>query len=571
MKKHILYFVFIAFLLVSCNDSFLDKAPLDKITEKEYFKTEKDLQTYTLSFYSMFEGYGKDYAAGEMLTRDEMSDNMAPSTANVIAAGMHVVPTSNKDGNIGGLWKWEDLRNVNYFLTHCKNADVANDILVKYQAEARFFRAYFYFSKIKAYGDVPWYSKDLTVEDYDLLYKAKDPREVVVDSVMSDLNFAICYLPEKGEESIGHINKDVAYAFKARFCLHEGTFRKYHGINDCNFYLKEAYNAAKSLEESGNYQIYSTGNPNKDYQDLFIQDDLNGNPEMIFYKHYALDKLTHSAVVNSGKSLTKSLMNSFLCKTSGMPPSLDNTYSDKTLEDELKDRDPRLLQICIYPGTTYFQKTIGKPGIPGTATNNTTTGYQMLKYYRDDQILMNARNYTDAPIFRYAEVLLIYAEAAEELGICNQTILDKTINQLRNRVDMPHLLVNIGFEDPDLKKMYPSVSNLLREIRRERRVELACEGFRYDDLIRWKCGKLLEQPFLGMKFCPDLYPEVKARPYGDTEMKDFSITLDKNGYIDVYQAKYPQGFTFNEDKHYYWPIPLDQLSINPNLTQTEGW
>lgn len=275
-------------------------------------------------------------------------------------------------------------------------------------------------------------------------------------------------------------------------------------------------------------------------------------------------------VCATGKSMTKSLIESFLC-ADGTPVSLNKNYSDATMQDELKERDPRLLQICIYPGTTQHQVNIGKPGIPGTASNNTSTGYQLLKYYREDQVLMNARNYTDAPVFRYAETLLIYAEAAAELGLCDQNVLDKTINVLRDRAGMPHLSVNVGYEDPTIKELYPNVSNLIREIRRERRVELVCEGYRYDDLMRWKCGKLLEKPFLGMRFVQSQYPEVKARKYGDTSTTDFSITLDKNGYIDVYQAKYPQGFTFNESKHYYMPLPLDQLTMNTHLKQSPEW
>lgn len=557
-------------LITSCNDSFLDKSPLDKLSEDKYFKTEKDLNTYSLSFYPLLEGYGKNFTAPEMLTRDEMSDNLASTTANNVAAGLHLVPNSNSDGDIGKIWQWENLRNINYFLARCGKAEVSPEVLVQYQAEARFFRAYFYFPKIKAYGNVPWLSKDLTVNDEELLYSSQTPRSEVVDSVLADINFAIQNLPEKGKEATGKINKDVALAFKARFCLHEGSFRKYHGMGEEGKMLNEALSAAKELEESKHYSLYSTGNPQKDYQDIFIQDELNGNPEMIFFRHYVLDKLTHDMVCATGKSMTKSLIETFLC-ADGTPVALNKNYSDATMQDELKDRDPRLLQICIYPGTTQHQENIGKPGIPGTASNNTSTGYQLLKYYREDQVLMNARNYTDAPVFRYAETLLIYAEAAAELGVCDQNILDKTINVLRDRAGMPHLSVNVGYEDPRIKELYPNVSNLIREIRRERRVELACEGYRYDDLIRWKCGKLLEKPFLGMRFVQSQYPEVKARKYGDTVTTDFSITLDQNGYIDVYQSKYPQGFTFNEKKHYYMPLPLDQLTMNTNLKQSPEW
>lgn len=570
MKNNILTSVLSLLLITSCNDSFLDKSPLDKLSEDKYFQTENDLNTYSLSFYPLLEGYGKNFEAAEMLSRDEMSDNLAPTTANNVAAGLHLVPNSNSDGDIGKIWQWENLRNINYFLARCGRADVSPEVLAQYQAEARFFRAYFYFPKIKAYGNVPWVSKDLTVNDNELLYSSQMPRFDVVDSVLADINFAVQYLPEKGKEATGKISRDVALAFKARFCLHEGSFRKYHGLGEEEEMLREALSAAKELEESKRYSIYSTGNPDKDYQDLFIQDELEGNPEMIFYRHYVLDKLTHNMVCATGKSMTKSLIESFLC-ADGTPVSLNKNYSDATMQDELKERDPRLLQICIYPGTTQHQVNIGKPGIPGTASNNTSTGYQLLKYYREDQVLMNARNYTDAPVFRYAETLLIYAEAAAELGLCDQNVLDKTINVLRDRAGMPHLSVNVGYEDPTIKELYPNVSNLIREIRRERRVELVCEGYRYDDLMRWKCGKLLEKPFLGMRFVQSQYPEVKARKYGDTSTTDFSITLDKNGYIDVYQAKYPQGFTFNESKHYYMPLPLDQLTMNTHLKQSPEW
>lgn len=570
MKNNILTSVLSLLLITSCNDSFLDKSPLDKLSEDKYFQTENDLNTYSLSFYPLLEGYGKNFEAAEMLSRDEMSDNLAPTTANNVAAGLHLVPNSNSDGDIGKIWQWENLRNINYFLARCGRADVSPEVLAQYQAEARFFRAYFYFPKIKAYGNVPWVSKDLTVNDNELLYSSQMPRFDVVDSVLADINFAVQYLPEKGKEATGKISRDVALAFKARFCLHEGSFRKYHGLGEEEEMLREALSAAKELEESKRYSIYSTGNPDKDYQDLFIQDELDGNPEMIFYRHYVLDKLTHNMVCATGKSMTKSLIESFLC-ADGTPVSLNKNYSDATMQDELKERDPRLLQICIYPGTTQHQVNIGKPGIPGTASNNTSTGYQLLKYYREDQVLMNARNYTDAPVFRYAETLLIYAEAAAELGLCDQNVLDKTINVLRDRAGMPHLSVNVGYEDPTIKELYPNVSNLIREIRRERRVELVCEGYRYDDLMRWKCGKLLEKPFLGMRFVQSQYPEVKARKYGDTSTTDFSITLDKNGYIDVYQAKYPQGFTFNESKHYYMPLPLDQLTMNTHLKQSPEW
>ena len=258
MKKNILTSVLSLLLITSCNDNFLDKSPLDKLSEDKYFQTENDLNTYSLSFYPLLEGYGKNFEKAEMLSRDEMSDNMAPSTANNVAAGLHLVPNSNSDGDIGKIWQWETLRNVNYFLARCSRADVSPEVLAQYQAEARFFRAYIYFPKIKAYGNVPWINKDLTVNDEELLYSSQMPRFEVVDSVLADINFAVQHLPEKGKEATAKINKDVALAFKARFCLYEGSFRKYHGLGQEEEMLREALAAAKELEESKHYTLYTT-------------------------------------------------------------------------------------------------------------------------------------------------------------------------------------------------------------------------------------------------------------------------------------------------------------------------
>ncbi|HYH56426.1 MAG TPA: RagB/SusD family nutrient uptake outer membrane protein, partial [Anseongella sp.] len=447
-----------------------------------------------------------------------------------------------------------------------------------YAGEVKIFKALEYFSLVKRFGDVPWLSRDLGA-DSEELYAPRDSRILVMDSVLQDLDWAIAKLPGKQEAEAGRINRDVALAVKARICLHEGTFRKYHGMEGSEKFLNEALDASNLLMQEGNYQVFDQGNPQADYGTVFSSLDLSGNPEIILYKKYETDLLgtrtvqfIHDNAMNSGAS--KSLVDAYLCDD-GLPVSMSPRFlGHSSIDEEMLNRDPRLTQTIVYP-RTKMQAGLPGPAIPGTDFGGSSlsagicpTGYQILKYWVDDieEYLRIQNGILDAPLFRYAETLLIHAEAAAELGVCDQAVLDKTINILRDRAGMPHLLLPAAEaweNNPDYRLDYENISSaLINEVRRERRVELAVENFRYDDLIRWKEGKLLEQRLLGMKFVQSVYPGVEVGQ---------DIFLDENGFIWPYARSLPNGRTFDENKHYYFPLPTEELVLNPNLEQNEGW
>jgi hypothetical protein len=389
-----------------------------------------------------------------------------------------------------------------------------------------------------------------------------------MDSVLADLNFAVTNAADAtNTQFAGRITKDVAQALKSRICLWEGTFRKYWALGDHQPWLQAAVTASEALINSGRYAIYKTGNPSTDYYNLFIQEELKGNKEAILARRYIKDvnmQSTTRDISNVWPALSKNFVRSFLC-TDGLPTSLSPLYKgDDSLDAEQMNRDPRFTQIIATRGFSFKNNTDGTkdlmtlPRIPSIVT-----GYGAIKAYSPDPAQWNINQSTlDLFIFRYAEVLLNYAEAKAELGQADQTVIDNSINKIRDRVGMTPMVIAALVKDP--KSDFPALPVLLDEIRRERRIELVGEGFRYDDLVRWKAGKLIENPetILGMK----LVPAIRAQ-YPPTQIS--SIQVDANNYIRVYTNLAKR--TWN-DKLYLYPLPIDQLTLNPALApQNPGW
>lgn len=267
----------------------------------------------------------------------------------------------------------------------------------------------------------------------------------------------------------------------------------------------------------------------------------------------------------SGTGFSKDFARSFLAKD-GLPVSLSPLYKgDNTLEQEAANRDPRFKQLIGTQGFVFQVNANGTKdtiNLPRIGTSVAPTGYQVIKGRSPDLAQWNANQSTlDLFIFRYAETLLNYAEAKAELGQADQQVLDASVNRIRARVAMPVMKVNVP-KDP--KSSFPGIPALLDEIRRERRIELAAEGFRFDDLLRWKAGKLLENPetILGMK----LTPEMKAL-YPASQVS--SIVVDQNNYIRTYNNITSRVW---DEKMYYYPIPSQELTLNPALgPQNPGW
>lgn len=568
-KMYLAILAILSILLGSC-DSFLDREPLDKISSESYFKTSKDLELYVNQFYTSFPGYG-GYDAGPFWT-DKNSDNLVPESYDIRLAGYQTIAGNANDAG----WNWGNIRSVNYMLANLDHLEASFDEAKPFIGEAYFFRSYFYYSLLTKFGDLPWVNKPYDT-DSDELYDSRVARNVIVDSMLVDLDKAIEYIPNKSDVEEGRLSKEAALLFKSRVALFEASWEKYHegtvfGVKnaDYNKYYRAAIEAAKQIMDSNNFELYSTGDPKTSYYQLFNKTEYSDNKEVILARTYSLVLgLTHRSqnyllFRGSQLGLSKDLVDDYLC-IDGKPTASHEEFSDKDLLSIVHNRDPRLAQTMWIPGDlrigtgpepVYFEK----PFIDMTGAYKCITGFQ-LKKGSDPYTIDTENAETGAITFRYAEVLLNYAEAKAELGELTQEDIDKTINLLRKRVGMAELVIDAISNDPNWK--FPNISPLLNEIRRERRVEFACEGYRLDDLLRWRAHELfMNKRPKGFYFNQTDFPEMVSG-------KD--ILLDDEGYVDPYKQSLPNGYQFNPDRDYLLPLPTSELVLNPNLKQNPGW
>ncbi|MEZ5038480.1 MAG: RagB/SusD family nutrient uptake outer membrane protein [Saprospiraceae bacterium] len=583
--------VFAAFILASCNDDYLERFPLDEISNETFWNTENDLRVYNNSIYDLAKDdnnvpilMGHDQAFNShkfgIWYTDEYTDNIAPTHSRhlqyqQVRSGKHNVPNSpNGDGQWYGYKGWNFIRAINVGLDNYNKAKISQDVIDKYAGEARLFRGWFYADKVSKFGDAPWVDRELNV-DSEELYAARTPREEVMNNVLADLNFATEKIPNDWGDGggPGRLNRWAALLIKSRVCLFEGTWRKYHGGSNADMWLQEAAKAAKDLIDNGPYKLYTTGNPTTDYNAIHrVTDDLTGVPEVMYWRRYQLGIFTnHVQSYHRGYNggATKSMVEDYLC-TDGLPITLSPLYKgDAQFEDIFGNRDPRLRQTILHPDDVLVygygnNDTRPYPRLRGMEGGQTIeTGYHIIKVYdvKTAYATYNTSN-TPAIILRFGEALLNYAEAVAELGTITQDDLDLTINKLRDRVGMPHLeMANVPV---DPRYANDGVSPLIVEIRRERRVELFMEGFRYDDLRRWKQGKKLEQPDLGIR-----WDDAAIARYPKANVK--SSVVDGIPYVDVYKGTDWTNPVFDENKHYLWPIPLDVMAQNPAIKQNPGW
>lgn len=547
MKHSVITYIASALLLTGCNDGFLDKYP-QAINEPTFWNTTDDLRTYANQFYS-------NLGSGLTCMGDGESDNQVPNAKPSYLWNEQTTPIS------GGMWgkgDWEPIRKLNYFLTHYQQVNGIEAEINQYVAEVRFFRAQQYGAKIRQFGDVPWLEKELNTSDTDILYGKKTNRKDVLSKIIEDFDFAIQWLPEN--PTPGRIGKNVARHLKARTCLHEATYYKYHTElnlqSEANQLFEQAASAANEIIKSGKYDIYNTGNPLDDFYQLFLIEDKSSVREVILPVEYKEGVKNHGisrTLYEANTGFSKDFVRSFLC-TNGKPTSLSPELykGDKTIEDEFMNRDPRLKQTILTPDRP---RRISENGEINYVAEEELinrfcyTGYNIIKFFSPTTKAFEPNNSTYGGIvYRFAETLLIYAEAKAELGTITQDDLNISINKLRDRVAMPHLSLNVGFTDPNWPEWGYSLSPILQEIRRERRIELGGEGMRFDDLCRWKAGHLCNK----------------------TETYLGKWDAENNKYAEVYI-----GFTGTrkwDDKLYLRPIPTSELLMNPNLLpQNPGW
>jgi len=587
--------VVILITLIGCNDEFMERFPKTSIAPESFFNTEEDLQMYIYGLYN-FGGF------------NACTDDAYNTTDDAVTTGVSEIKTmmtgAPSSRTILSGWNWEHLRSINFFLANFQKAKLTQSKMDHYEGLARFFRARFYYEKVLRYNDVPWI--DFVMEtNSDELYVPQDPRTYVVDKIMEDLEFAANHVEASGGK--GAVNKWVVKTFYARIALTEGSYRRYHSelnlSETANSYFVIAANQSRQIMDEGKYRIHNTGKPESDYRTLFTSHDLTTNTEIIMPVIYDYDIRSNGVWAymfgDYETCPTRNLVQTYLMKD-GTYYSLQEGWETKQYVEEFQNRDARIYQTLTYPGweLIYTETYAQGAGIHLPRLGKNFTGYHQIKGFINIIDLQERRG-MDWPLLRYAEVLLTYAEARAELGQITPEDIDISINLLRDRAGMPHMPFSPHI-DPEMARRYPLIAGngLLLEIRRERQVELALEGYRFNDMMRWAVGNLLESPAKGLYFpglgkydltgdgiddilliaASDIVPAERERNILDVPLVYYRVgRIGEN--VDAFLEHGTSGClehiatmgTFIEPKYYYRPVPYTQVILNPQLYQQFGW
>jgi hypothetical protein len=448
------------------------------------------------------------------------------------------------------------IRAANNVLEHLTKFESTSKL--RYSAEAKFFRAYAYADLVARYGDVPLIKQSLDTDSPDL-YAARTARKQVIEAVYNDLNEAATGLPLNSKlvkaSEYGMVTQGAALAFKSRVALREGTRNKFHNNSDFTPHLQIAKDAALAVMKSNEYALFDKYGT-ESYKKLFkIAGEGPDNKEAIWVFQYGASytndivRTYYAANTTIGTAgITRVLVDDFLC-TDGLPIQRSPLYKgQQNATSEFENRDPRLTGTVLKKGEPYRG---GNPYIPELTS---ITGYAINKYFdvlKTEGQPEQVNYFIDMMLIRFGEVLLNYAEATYELGeVITDEDLNLSINRLRTRVSMP-----------PLTNAFITANGLTMrdEIRRERRVELGMEGFRYDDLLRWKTAAVeLPKPLLGVRLFPAEYPGVDPA----------KINRTPEGFVI---AEPQTKRRFDPAKNYLWPLPLNQLALNSNLIQNPNW
>lgn len=529
-----------------CDDGFLDRNPLDTISDESYWQTENHLVLAANGVY----GYLKAKNTVDM-------ENLADNTVWPTMTQYRQISTGHYEYDLSTFnteWavQYDGIRRANHFLENYEQAQASQEIKDRLAGEVRFIRAYLYFYLTELFGDVPFVTTTIDPDD-EVVYGGRDSREMIVDWMLQELTEIAPHLPiSYPQEEYGRITRGAALALKARIALYNQRW-------------EVAEEAARQVMDLGYYELYSNGDPESSYRELFTYEGRasrnSSNRESILVRTHLMDVSQH----NLSREIwvpdqairwnpTQSLVDSYLM-IDGRPIERSPLYQVEEYEDLWENRDPRMAQTILRPGSPWEGRMDGRPANDGIFmvpkwTNDrqgavTVTGYYFHKYVEPSTVGMVGKDENDIVILRYAEVLLTWAEARLEQGKLTQADLDESVNLLRARVGMHPMRIS---------ELQSWGLDLREELRRERRVELALEGQRPFDIKRWRRGDLLVEPKRGINIAWAHDPDALANQQ-----------LDADGFVVV-----SDGHVF-EEKHYLWPIPMTQLDRNPNLGQNPGW
>ena len=594
MKYNILFISVIVFLLSGCN---MDEYTVTSIDKKSIFSSEEGLMAYSMSFYNMLPN-----ATDQAIVEQSLVDYGATNTLSGFT-----MRNSYSENNSSG-WTWSNLRNVNYFIVNCTDPTVPETVRNNYIGLARFFRAWFYYEMVRRFGDVPWVDHPLNPDEEAILYGPRDSRELVMEKVYEDLMFAAQNITRTSDAiQCTMVTKWTAYAFASRICLFEGTFRKYHNLNlatPASTWLKRAEEAADEVMKNSGKSL------NTSYRQLFTSDNPPATETLLAIASSAELGIKHNAnwrwvseTYGTGLNLIRPFVCTYLQKD-GTPYTDRPGWEYEDFYEEFQNRDARLNATLRYPGYRR-EGHLALPVFSGYAR----LGYQPIKLCVDATIGDSQTESTHAiQLFRYGEVLLNYAEAKAEQGTLTDADWAATIGALRSRAGITGgITIKPNTIDNYLKdNYYPDITDpVILEIRRERAIELVLEGFRFDDLRRWKCGDLFKKSWTGMYIAGLNQPldvdhngthdviyytdntglEAAEAIANNTNLYKVQVSDNPTSATTIIQVLpadngtgyYLGWFTNKENdkvwgpKQYLYPIPIGAINLNPQLAQNPGW
>ena len=577
----------------SCSD-FLDREPITKPEAGNFLTGAIQVENYINGLYMTLPSFSK-FGLG-VRSEEKNSDNIIAEKYDARLHGQNNQFSGASDWQTG----YQNLRKVNYFFHNYKVPEAQeNEDVLSLKGEAYFLRAYWHFDLLKKFGSIPvmdaFWDENATIAGLQIPAKT---RNEVARFILSDLVEAKNLLHSRGKYSGIRINKEAAMVLAMNVALYEGTWEKYHSsddfassTNESNYFLGEVINWGNELFGCG-IDLYKTGqNPGDAFAALFNSKDLSGMGEVLLWRKYSSDEgvfhdvngnLKAGVVDSEGAAgITQSLVDNYL--------NADGTFIDPTNEkfkdfkETFEGRDPRLIQTVMNEGAKFAsattatpmhleeytdekKNTISPPKLAGDGNTRSLTGYHIRLGI--DTTFVSGNGETALPIIRYAEGLLAYAEAAAELEMWSDDIANKTLKALRERAGVKYLA---PAKDANFTDFGYTLTPVLQEIRRERRSELALQGFRLDDLMRWKADKLIvgkcgkgayvgDESILFKSYSPDNQKRIRER-----------LTLDDNKWADPMAGRLPSGSQFHADRDYLLPIPPSELELNKKLKQNPKW
>ena len=577
----------------SCSD-FLDREPITKPEAGNFLTGAIQVENYINGLYMTLPSFSK-FGLG-VRSEEKNSDNIIAEKYDARLHGQNNQFSGASDWQTG----YQNLRKVNYFFHNYKVPEAQeNEDVLSLKGEAYFLRAYWHFDLLKKFGSIPvmdaFWDENATIAGLQIPAKT---RNEVARFILSDLVEAKNLLHSRGKYSGIRINKEAAMVLAMNVALYEGTWEKYHSsddfassTNESNYFLGEVINWGNELFGCG-IDLYKTGqNPGDAFAALFNSKDLSGMGEVLLWRKYSSDEgvfhdvngnLKAGVVDSEGAAgITQSLVDNYL--------NADGTFIDPTNEkfkdfkETFEGRDPRLIQTVMNEGAKFAsattatpmhleeytdekKNTISPPKLAGDGNTRSLTGYHIRLGI--DTTFVSGNGETALPIIRYAEGLLAYAEAAAELEMWSDDIANKTLKALRERAGVKYLA---PAKDANFTDFGYTLTPVLQEIRRERRSELALQGFRLDDLMRWKADKLIvgqrgrgayvgDESILFGAFSPENQKTIRER-----------LTVDEQGWADPMAGTLTNGYQFHADRDYLLPIPPSELELNKTLHQNPKW